>query len=480
MSHPPVIVGAGLAGLSVALSLAPLPVVVLGRKLASQMTSSELAQGGIAAAVGPDDTPALHAQDTMAAGAGLCDPAVVEMITKEAPKAIAQLSEWGVPFDRDEKGELKVGLEGAHSRRRIVHANGDATGPTVMKALVERARHTLSITFVEDAEALRILLDDKGEVSGLLFYDHSKKQTAQIRTRQIILATGSACALWQHATVPPRSWGHGLLLAHQVEARLSDLAFVQFHPTGLDIGCDPMPLVSEAVRGEGAMLVNEMGDHFVDELAPRDVVARAISAQIKQGHKTFLDARHLNDFAHRFPTVFELCQKGGIDPVRDLIPICPVAHYHMGGIATDRSGRTNVHGLWACGECACTGLHGANRLASNSLLEATVMGRRVADDLRDHVSMRMEARITEAEDFFLPEETTESIAAVREIMTQYVYVQRDAAGLQTAIEQLSILAKGSFRAQVGLLIARDALARQQSCGAHYRTDQKREQKQESK
>ncbi len=467
----PVIIGAGLAGLSVALSLAPKPVIVLGRRLAAGWTSSALAQGGIAAAVGEDDHPMLHAKDTLAAGAGLCDPAIVDVITQEGPRAIEQLTAWGVLFDRDEKGKLVTGLEGAHGRRRVVHAQGDATGAVVMKALVERALATPSITIIEDVTVTGIATDAKGEASGVSFKRMGETQESMIPTRHIVLATGSACALWKHATVPLGSWGHGLALAARAGALLRDMEFVQFHPTALDVGCDPMPLVSEAVRGEGAKLVTKEGGAFVSELAPRDVVARAIWAEMDKGRQVFLDARAIPAFAARFPTISMSLEKVGINPSTDLIPIHPVAHYHMGGVSTDAWGRTSVKGLWACGECAATGLHGANRLASNSLLEAVVMGCRIAEDLKPLAGEKggFETKLCDKQTPFVSDDE-EKIRAIREAMSACLGVRRQREGIEKAIAFLEPLAATSPRAYVGLMIAKAALWRKESRGAHDRTD----------
>ncbi len=462
----PVIIGAGLAGLSVALSLAPRPVIVLGRKLMPGLTSSSLAQGGIAASLGADDTPELHAQDTLAAGAGLCDPEIVSGIVRDAANAIERLAAWGVAFDRDAQGQLEMALEGAHSRRRVVHAQGDATGAAVMKALLKKALATPSITILEDTEAVRLLTDSSGAMSGLLFRRGGREEV--LATRQIILATGSACALWLHATVPLGSWGAGLALAARAGAVLRDLEMVQFHPTALDVGCDPMPLVSESVRGEGAFLVTEAGKLDVSPLAPRDVVARAIWDETQKGNRVFLDARQIPFFANRFPTVAALLAQAKLDGQRDLIPIRPVAHYHMGGIATDAAGRTNVDGLWACGECAATGLHGANRLASNSLLEAAVMGHRIAQALAGQAEG--DASDIAASGNGFAKDTPEEIQTLRETMEKHLGVQREASGIQELIAFLEPRAEKSARAFVGLMVAQSALARKESRGAHQRTD----------
>jgi L-aspartate oxidase len=489
---PPVIIGSGLAGLSAALALDPLPVIVLTRKTPNKETSSGLAQGGIAAAVGAGDDPKGHAQDTLAAGAGLCDPATVKLVTEGAPGVIEQLSAWGVAFDHDEQGRLKLGLEGAHGRRRIVHAEGDGTGAAVMRALMARARATPSITLIEDV-VVTDLLTDEGTLSGVRYRDENGN-CHQITTSHAVLATGGAGALWQHTTNPLGSWGQGLALAARAGAILRDLEFVQFHPTAMNFGNDPLPLASEALRGEGAVLVNERGEKFMAplplaDLAPRDEVARAIWAQMKQGHRVFLDARHLPSFAKRFPTITAYGVAAGIDPARQLIPVVPAAHYHMGGVAVDADGRTSIPGLWACGEVASTGLHGANRLASNSLLEAVVFGQRIAENISVrhsgesrnlspslHINTTVSLRLVhEMDSGFrrnddILEETPDKRAAIRAIMSAHVGVLRDRAGLERAVAQLKSLAERSDMALAGLMIAAAALRREESRGAQARTD----------
>ena len=465
----PVIVGGGLAGLSVALSLAPLPVIVLARTLSTGMTSSELAQGGIACALGADDDVACHAKDTLAAGAGLCDPEIVSLITGSGPKAIEQLSSWGVSFDHTSENTLVLGLEGAHGHRRIVHANGDSTGASIMKALNELVKKTPSVKIVEDAVLQEILTDDQG-VCSVRFINGRDQKSYKIDTRLVVMATGSACSLWRHTTVPVASWGHGLVLAAQAGAFLRDIEFVQFHPTALDSGLDPMPLISEALRGEGARLVNENNETFIDELCPRDVVARAIWAQFEQGYNVYLDAQRIQNFSKRFPTILDACLKSGLNPREQLIPIRPVAHYHMGGIATDSNGETNVTGFLACGEAACTGLHGANRLASNSLLEAVVMGQRIADHLRPQCSHADTTVVSSAEENAYFSDSGEDIARVRSLMVAHVGLRRHQEGLEEAILALQKMKERSSHAQAALMIAEAALHRQESRGAHDRKD----------
>ncbi len=496
MSQPPVIIGSGIAGLTVALAMAPQPVIVLTRKTIGQESSSILAQGGIAAAMGPDDTPELHAQDTIAAGAGLCDPAIVRMVTQAAPAAIQQLMDWGVAFDKNRAGEIDVCLEGGHGRRRVVHADGDGTGAAVTKALAARALKTPSITVIDDANATAITTN-ANSVTGVTYVGNGK--TEHIATDNIVLATGGVGALWPHTTNPHGSWGQGILLAARAGAALRDLEFVQFHPTGIDVGLDPMPLASESLRGEGAVLINDRGERFMngsehDELAPRDIVARAIWAQLQQGRRVFLDARMIPDFAQRFPTIYRLCLGAGLDPTRQPIPVRPTAHYHMGGVATDADGRTNLNGLWACGEVAATGLHGANRLASNSLLEAVVFGLKVAkgiENCHSRESGNPAARVNapyeskNGHSYETPLATLtargrsqpdprfrgdDTAGTIRAIMEKHVGVLRDKEGLEQAIDALTPLAAHSGMALVGLMIATAALHREESRGAHCRTD----------
>ncbi len=482
MTTQPLIIGSGLAGLSVALTLAEagIPCTILARRVAGGWTSSGWAQGGIAAAIGDDDTPALHAADTIAAGAGLCDPALVQLVTEAAPAAIEQLSAWGVAFDRDERdqkkrGKLKLGLEGAHSRRRIVHAHGHSTGAAIMQALVTRARLTFGITIIENVEVTELLLET-GAIAGVVYRDGAGKLHNRLSS-QVALATGGVGGLWRHTTNPLNSRGQGLALAARAGAVLRDLEFVQFHPTVLDVGLDPMPLVSEALRGEGAILINDRDEKFLDnlshgELAARDILVRAIWEQLQQGRRIFLDARPVVDFADRFAAVYEFCRAAKIDPTQQPIPIHPAVHYHMGGVAVDADGGTTVPGLWACGEVAATGLHGANRLASNSLLEAVVMGQRVAENMGvGSLSLGVEEK--NKKDFRQkPGVQTQSsnLPFIRSLMSQHVGVLRDKVGLEQAVSALTPLAGDDDAALVALLIATAALQRMESRGSHSRTD----------
>jgi L-aspartate oxidase len=472
----PVIVGAGMAGLMVALHLAPRPVVVLSAASLGNGAASALAQGGVAASLGPDDDPALHLADTLGAGGGLCDAATAERIVRAGGAAIDTLARLGVRFDRGENGALLLGLEAAHSRRRIVHASGDATGAEIMRALVAAVRATPSIAVLENVSARRLAMEDNA-VAGV--HCEGPEGPFAIATGQIVFATGGIGALFVETTNPLGNFGQGLALAAEAGAELADLEFVQFHPTALDVASRPMALVSEAVRGEGATLVDEAGHRFMAdqpgaELAPRDVVARAIWAHRADGHRVFLDARSAlgHRFAGRFPTIAALCGKFGIDPAAQLIPVRPAAHYHMGGIAVDGAGRASLDGLWACGEAACTGLHGANRLASNSLLEAAASAAWVAQDIAGaHVRARAIGGSRAALASLRP---APNPASVQPIMSRDVGVVRDGEGLSRAAAVLYALSRGvtaaAQPAKISLMIAIAALRREESRGAHFRTD----------
>ncbi|HUC68705.1 MAG TPA: FAD-binding protein, partial [Stellaceae bacterium] len=333
-SDTPVVIGAGLGGLMTALYLAPAPVIVLAKTALGSGIASGFAQGGVAAALGADDEPSLHAVDTLAAGDALCDAAVVERITAAAPATIAELARRGVAFDRDADGRFLLGLEAAHSRRRIVHAGGDRSGSEIMRALIAAVRRTPSITVLEGVEARRLLLRD-GRIAGVLAAGPA--ETVMLPASRVVIATGGIGGLFRHTTNPLGALGQGVALAARAGARLADMEFVQFHPTALDVGLDPMPLVSEAVRGEGAILVDETGARFTDELKPRDQVSRAVWRHMGDGHRVFLDARQALGarFATRFPAIAAHCRAAGIDPASDLIPVRPAEHYHMGGIAVD-------------------------------------------------------------------------------------------------------------------------------------------------
>jgi L-aspartate oxidase len=468
----PVIIGGGLAGLMTALALAPQPVLLLSSAPLGFETSSILAQGGIAASIGSDDNTSLHLADTLAAGDGLCDEDVAGAILSGALAAIERLMQLGVAFDRDANGNLALGLEAAHSRRRIVHAGGDASGHGIIRSLVRKVSETPSITVCGATTARRIIVEDDA-VMGLVC--QTDRDPVAFATDRVVIATGGIGGLFLHGTNPAGSCGQGLALAARAGAIMADLEFIQFHPTALDTGSFPLKLISEAVRGEGATLVDENGDRFMAdvpgaELASRDVVARAVWRHMAAGHRVFLDTRDLQgiDFARRFPAITSLCRDARIDPVTQLIPIRPAAHYHMGGIAVDQRGRTSIDGLWACGEAACTGLHGANRLASNSLLEAAVCGGWVAEDISATASTKRR----------YPKVLDESFCSdptlVRPILSRAAGVLRDGDRLRAAARALSPLATSQQAASdpaiVGLMIVIAALRREETRGAHARTD----------
>ena len=472
LAGAPVIIGGGLAGLMTALRLAPQPVILLAKTPIARGAASTWAQGGVAAAVGEGDDPALHAADTLAAGDGLGEPAVANRIAAAAPDAIAELERFGVLFDRDARGRFALGLEAAHGRRRIVHVTGDGTGAAIMRALVAAVAATPSITVVEGLEARRLLVDDRG-IAGVLAA--GPWSACLLPTRRLVLATGGLGGLYAHTTNPLGAIGQGVALAARAGAALADMEFVQFHPTALAVGLDPMPLVSEAVRGEGAMLVDETGSRFMAgqgraELEPRDVVARAVAAHIAAGHRAFLDARQAPgaDFARHFPGITARCRAAGIDPAIQPIPVRPAVHYHMGGIAVDAEGRSTIDGLWACGEVAASGLHGANRLASNSLLEAVVMAGFVADSIAG----------TKAGPLPVPRPVALPAAPdagpLRALASETLGVVRERTGLEAAVAHLPSLAfRGGAAADpalVALLIATAALAREESRGGHWRAD----------
>jgi L-aspartate oxidase len=484
-----IIVGTGVAGLAAAAALAPRRVALLTKSRFATGGSSNWAQGGIAAAVGTDDAPALHAADTLAAGAGLNDPEVVALLTEEGPRRIAQLLDLGAHFDRAAGGALSLGREAAHSRRRILHAGGDATGAELVRTLSEAVRREPAVTVFEETFALDLWMEN-GAVAGLVALGPDGRRQLFLAPA-VVLATGGLGRLYLHTTNPPESTGDGLAMAVRAGAEVVDVEFVQFHPTALAGGADPMPLLTEALRGEGATLVDREGMRFMPgehpdaELAPRDVVARAIWRRLSMGDRVYLDATRAvgERFPERFPTVFRLCQEHGFDPRTEPIPVSPAAHYHMGGIAVDGSGRTTLPGLWACGEAAATGAHGANRLASNSLLEALVFGGRVAEDLAGApLQRRRPARLPADLGPAAPVETqvaqTALAKAVRTLMWEKVGVVRDGQGLTEAVAALDRLAESHPNAAgearnllwAGRLVGAAALARRESRGGHYRSD----------
>ncbi len=483
-----VIVGGGLAGLFCALKLSPRPVTVISGAPIGEGASSAWAQGGIAAAIGTGDTVKSHLADTIAAGAGLVDQRVALGMVEEAADRIHDLLDYGVPFDRDLEGALKLSREAAHSTKRIVHVGGDMAGAAIMAALAAAVRRTPSIRVMEGfvAEQLRT---EGPYVTGLVVRDRRGGLSARmlLSTRAVVLASGGVGHLYALTTNPPEACGEGLAMAASAGALVADAEFVQFHPTAVDIGHDPAPLATEALRGEGAIIVDGSGhrfmrDHHPDaELAPRDIVARAVHEAKVSGRGAFLDCREAIGarFAEAFPTVHAACMAAGIDPATQPIPIAPAAHYHMGGVHVDGAGRTSLDGLWGCGEVASTGAHGANRLASNSLLEAVVFAARAAEDIQ---GLLPNHKVTpwrgsaEGDAPTGPEADTDAMRGLRTTMSQHVGVVRDAAGLNEALAKIQQLATRPHGPQVcnalaaAKLIAAAALQRAESRGGHFRSD----------
>ncbi|MCC7253415.1 L-aspartate oxidase [Hyphomicrobium sp.] len=492
-----VIIGAGLAGLFTALRLAPLPVTVVAAAPLGEGSSSVWAQGGIAAAVGEGDAPEQHAADTIAAGGGIVDAHVAEVVASEAPARIADLLRYGVPFDRDLAGHFVLSREAAHSKPRVVRVSGDRAGAAIMQSLIAAVKQTPSIRVLDGYEALDLILEagsgGSDRVSGVRLVRTEAKGTGTfdfMPASAVVLATGGAGALYSVTTNPIYARGEAIAFAARAGALIADAEFVQFHPTAIDAGIDPAPLASEALRGEGATLINGAGARFMlalderGELAARDIVARGVFAEIAAGRGAFLDCRDAIGaaFPQAFPTVYAHCRAAGIDPVTQPIPVAPAAHYHMGGVATDLFGRTSLEGLWAVGEVASTGLHGANRLASNSLLEAVVLGARAADDIGRLVTSEM-AHPTARTYRTGPERPIDAarraslVGRLRQTMSVHVGVVRSGAGLVQALTFLREIGEeaGCDRMVVNMALAAEiitgsALLRTESRGAHYRSD----------
>ncbi len=483
---PILIVGGGLAGLFTALKLAPQPCVVLTPRALGEGASSTWAQGGIAAALEEGDTPEQHARDTIMAGAGLVDADVALHMAQEARDRVMDLLKLGVPFDRDAVGQFMQSKEAAHSARRIVRVSGDKAGRAIMDALIKEARIASHITLLEGYIAEEAHVVDQ-RVVGIWARQITSRERIFLQAQATILATGGIGALYAITTNPLEAQGLGVALAARAGARIADPEFVQFHPTAMNIGLDPAPLATEALRGEGALLVDDTGHRFMRdlhpdaELAPRDIVARGVFSALQAGRGAYLDARQAlgKNFEAKFPTVYASCLKAGLDPAVDLIPVAPAAHYHMGGVWTNERGATSLAGLYAAGEVACTGVHGANRLASNSLLEAIVFGARIADDLKMLNMSQSDDEITDPlPPTDLPPHATDEtlIVTLRDIMQRDVGVIRQGAGLQSALKQLHDLNTQAQSRHVqnmiltAILMTHAALHRSESRGGHERSD----------
>jgi len=495
-----IVIGGGVAGLRAAIGLAAGRVLIL-TKAGPAEGNTGYAQGGIAAALGEDDSPSLHAADTLRAGDGLCDEDAVRVLAGEGPRYVGELLEWGARFDRDERGRPALGREAVHSVRRVLHA-GDATGREIGRVLWDRVR-ALSTVDVVDHALVTDLVISGGSVEGVRFFDREGR-LQEARAPRTLLATGGAGQVFRETTNPAVATGDGIALAYHAGARIADLEFVQFHPTALKKEGAPRFLISEAIRGEGARLVNRDQEPFMTryhpdaDLAPRDIVARSIVREAERNGPVYLTLRHLDEayVRRRFPTIHEMCRGAGLDLARDLIPVGPAAHYIMGGVDADEWGRTSLAGLYAAGEVACTGVHGANRLASNSLLEGLVFGARAAAAMQEraHPAALKADRIVargswlairghaSAPDREPAGGTPElSAAARRDLMWQRAGLFRTHTGLQTALAVLERAESQPFDAgvegrrmrnlvTVATLIARAALRREESRGGHFRED----------
>ena len=467
---PIVIIGSGLAGLTCAWTTAPADCVLITAGSLTEGAASMWAQGGIAAALGIDDSSALHAEDTWRAGAFVGDRKTINRITRIAPRVVQLLADLDVPFDRTHDGWFDLTLEGGHSRHRVAH-DGDHSGATITAAMAATVRRTSSVQILENHTATTLLATNSS-INGIVVRGPDGVKTS-ISTDRIVLATGGLGGLWPHTTNPRTALGQGVALATRAGARTDDLHLVQFHPTGLAVPHDPMPLLSEALRGAGATLLAN-GKRFVDELQPRDVVAVAVWEQLRKGRTVGLDARAIHHVTKQFPSIHELTRALGLELTTDLLPVRPTLHYSMGGVTVDADARTTLPGLWAIGEVSRTGLHGANRLASNSLLEAVATGRAAAADATTWTGAwpsRLPAVEVDTIRDRRPPGRSKPIQLhqVRAILGSACGVRRDGNTLATVVDRLAPHTDDDV-AYVGWLIARSALHHPRSVGAHWRTD----------
>lgn len=487
-----IVIGSGIAGLRAAIGLAEsgANVTVLTKDKTSE-SNTEYAQGGVAVVLSDDDDRELHEEDTLVAGAGLCDPLAVETLVSEGTKYVQQLIDWGTEFDR-ESGKLIFTKEAAHSRRRILHAHGDSTGAEIVRSLIARARVEKNIDVTPFANAQGLIVND-GRCAGVRFLDPVLRAPRELFSRAVILCTGGAGQLFLHTTNPPVATGDGMAMAYFAGAEMADMEFVQFHPTALNLANAPRFLLSEAMRGEGGVLKNKFGERFMPryderaELAPRDIVSRSIVAEMRRTgtrivylDMTALDADYLK---HRFPKIYETCAFYGLDIGKDLLPVSPASHYFMGGVRTDLWGRTTLGGLYAAGEVACTGVHGANRLASNSLLEGLVFGARAGEAAaRDHSKFQISKSktrtpIRESGIWNLESGIATAVRKrVKRLMWERVGILRERDSLQRAVRELETIGSGNlgvssrYFVTLALLVARGAIWREESRGGHFRTD----------
>ena len=490
------VIGSGLAGIYAALHISADKSCALVTKVNIESSNSWLAQGGIAAVIDPSDNFSSHVEDTLKAGAGMCDPEAVEVLVKEGPDNIRELVEMNVPFDTNIEGELMITREGGHSCRRIVHCGGDATGRETTKKLGEIALTRKNITPFFTTYMIDIITDN-GKAVGGIFRNTETDKTFIIRSSNIIISTGGIGALYNHTTNPRDAIGDGIAAAMRAGAEVLNMEMVQFHPTTLlpHSNSDRLFLISEAVRGEGGILKNHerkafmKGKHELADLAPRDIVTRAILEELKRSGKThvFLDVSSMTKefFSHRFPTIYNECTDFGINIPEDMIPVRPAQHYLMGGVRTNLWGMTNIEGLYACGECAWTGIHGANRLASNSMLECLVFGRRAAQHINEKPmpehSFKLPDTLVSGDEAISDKYVNGTKGKIRDIMTEFAGPVRTEKGLAegagkiyriyNGLQDKKLVKKQDFElynmAENAYKILRDALARKESIGAHY-------------
>ncbi|MFN2455387.1 MAG: L-aspartate oxidase [Pyrinomonadaceae bacterium] len=494
-----IVIGSGIAGLRAALEIAQAGArVAVLTKDRTDESNTEYAQGGVAVALSDADEISLHEEDTLNAGAGLCDERAVRVLVEDGLRYIQELIEWGTEFDREE-GRLVFTQEAAHSRRRILHAHGDSTGREIVRALIARASVEKRIVFLAHAATESLIVNDN-RCCGVRYLDPLVRAPRELRARAVILAAGGAGQLFLHTTNPSVATGDGMAMAYRAGAELADMEFVQFHPTALNLEDAPRFLLSEAMRGEGGVLRNEDGERFMPryheraELAPRDIVSRSIVAEMQRtaSQKVYLDMTSLDRafIKNRFPKIYETCKRYELDITIDLLPVSPAAHYCMGGVRTDLDGRSTLPGLYAAGEVACTGVHGANRLASNSLLEGLVFGARAGraaaiDAAGQIAATPANKNSEEAEDsgavVRAGAQRRGDVALavrkrVRRLMWERVGILRSRDSMQRALrefEQISRAPLGTASRNfltLATLIARSALWREESRGAHFRTD----------
>lgn len=488
-----IVIGSGVAGLRASIELAKsgARVTVLTKDKASE-SNTEYAQGGVAVVLSDDDNAELHEEDTLIAGAGLCDAEAVETLVTDGTKYIKQLIDWGIEFDK-EGGKLAFTQEAAHSRRRILHAHGDSTGKEIVRALIARARQEKQIVLMPFANTESLILKD-GRCVGVRFLDPILRAPREILAKAVILCTGGAGQLYLHTTNPPVATGDGMAMAYFAGAEMADMEFVQFHPTALSLENAPRFLLSEAMRGEGGILRNKFGERFMGnyderlELAPRDIVSRSIVAEMRKTgtRNVFLDMTALPEefLRERFPKIYETCKFYDLNIAKDLLPVSPASHYCMGGIRTDLHGRSTVAGLYAAGEVTCTGVHGANRLASNSLLEGLVFGARAGEAMvKDSEKWKMESGKSAEENpkskIQSPKSEEISTAVkkrVKRVMWERVGILRDKDSLKRALKEFEQISASNLSTSsrnfvtLAKLVATSALWREESRGGHFRND----------